>query len=112
MHRNSHVFSGLRFPAPSRRNARGVPDSARARMLNMLPTVAKALSAAQFACVFENIFEFVMNQIWGHESDQPNHLPQPPSPIGGLTHREPWPSGLTGNKADTLDVLHFVPYAI
>ena len=78
----------------------------------MLPTVATALSAAQFACVFEKIVEFLMNQIWGHKSDQPNHLPQTPSPIGGLTHREPWPSGLTGNKADTLDVLHCVPYAI
>ena len=86
--------------------------SARSRRLNMLPTAATALSAAQFACVFEKIVEFLMNQIWGHKSDQPNHLPQTPSPTGGLTHREPWPSGLTGNKADTLDVLHFVAYAI
>ena len=74
------------------------PYSARARTLNMLPTAATALPAAQLAHVFEKYADFLMTSIeWGGRGP-PIHLPQTPSPRGVHSQREPWLLSLTGKK--------------
>ena len=87
----------------------------------MLPTAATALPAAKFAHVFEKyaflaqyLTEFyVYLEKYASSSAKPRktsilncqtvnrppyHPPWTPLPRGGVTQREPWPAGLTGNK--------------
>ena len=45
-------------------------------MLNMLPTAATALSAAQLAQVFENGAHFLMTSIGSNRRDPPNNFSQ------------------------------------
>ena len=68
--------------------------------LNMLPTTAIALSAAQLAHVFENGACFLMTSIQHRKRAHPTISPKPPLPEGVPAQREPWLLSLTGNKND------------
>ena len=64
----------------------------------MLPTAATALSAAQFAYVFENYADFLMTSILNQGGAHPTISPKPPLPEGVPAQGEPWLDSLTGKN--------------
>ena len=67
------------------------PYSARAGTLNMLPTAATALSAAQLAHMFENGADFLMTPILDQKRAHPSISPKPPLPEGAQHNENPGP---------------------
>ena len=63
------------------------PYSAQTRTLNMLPTAATAVSAAQLAHVFQKYADFAMTSIVHCGGAHPTISPRPPLPEGA-THKE------------------------
>ena len=57
----------------------------------MLPTAATALSAAQFAYVFENYADFLMTSIGDTGGAHPTISPRPPLPEGAQHNENPGP---------------------
>ena len=67
------------------------PYSDRARTLNMLPTAATALPAAQLAHVFEKYADFLMTSIQHRKRAHPTISPRPPLPEGASHKENPGP---------------------